>query len=530
MRKQFLIFIAFMLLGSCRSIKKHNEQITKLHAVEDLKRDINLVYNQLKKNHPKLYQYTTKQVLDFKFDSLKTTIITPITSRAFYKKVSPVVAEIKQGHISVGSVNKRYTRKERKYLKEHKFEFYDLDFEYLDTKLWVVGNRGKDSTIIGDEVFKIENELASDLIENFKTRFASDGYNQTLYNRAVGKNFSTFYFKDKGFLDSLKIVFKRKDSLYFKAFYHILKEEKAIKNDSIKPKTPVKLIKLEKRENRLKAKRMRKEDRKRGFIPFKKEYTRNFDFIGKDSSVAYMNLRSFSNGNYKKFYKEVFEELDSLKTETLILDLRDNGGGRIAEIDYLYSFLTNENYKFIEPSEVCSRFSYFNSLMSNTSPFLIKASAIVFSPLIVAQNVLKTKKRDGVIYYNMRFSKEKKPNKLNYKGQLYVITNGNSFSASSLLSTHLQANSRAVFIGEETGGAYNGCVAGIYKIYKMPTSKLNIRMGLMQVEAPYKQMPDGFGVKPDVDIIPTIKDRNLNSDPEIEWILNTIELGKNITN
>ena len=27
------------------------------------------------------------------------------------------------------------------------------------------------------------------------------------------------------------------------------------------------------------------------------------DFIGKDSVIAYMKIRSFSNGNYKKFYK-----------------------------------------------------------------------------------------------------------------------------------------------------------------------------------------------------------------------------------
>ncbi|GAL61591.1 hypothetical protein JCM19300_1414 [Algibacter lectus] len=36
--------------------------------------DIDRVYNQLKKHHPNLYQYTSKTDLDFKFDSLKRAI------------------------------------------------------------------------------------------------------------------------------------------------------------------------------------------------------------------------------------------------------------------------------------------------------------------------------------------------------------------------------------------------------------------------------------------------------------------------
>ncbi|MBP0903595.1 S41 family peptidase [Mariniflexile gromovii] len=530
MKKQGLLLIVLMLLMSCGSIKKYNEHITQLHSVEDLRRDVDKVYKQLQQNHPKLYQYTTKEVLDFKFDSLKTAITAPITSRDFYKKLSPVVAQIKQGHISLGSVSKRYTKKEKKALKTRKFEFYDLDFEYLDDKLWVVGTKGKDSTVIGNEVFKIDNELATDLAKQYKTQFASDGYNQTLHNRALGNSFSIFYYKDKGFLDSLKIEFKQKDSLFTKTFRRILKDDKVKKNDSIARIVAKKSTKEEKQQNRLEAKKKRKEHKKRGYIASKKEYTRNFDFIGTDSAVAYMKIRAFSNGNYKKFYKESFKVLDSLKTKNLILDLRDNGGGRIAEVDYLYSYLTDNEYVFLAPVEVNSRFPYLKYLLSNGNPTVLKVFGVLstIEPATLAFQYLKTKKKDGKIYFKMKYNKIRKPKNLNYKGQLYVITNGNSFSASSLLSTHLKANNRAVFVGEETGGAYNGCVAGIYKIYEMPTSKLKIRMGLMQIEAPYKQTPDGYGVKPDIEILPNIEDRNLHKDPELDWILNTINTNEKL--
>lgn len=520
MIKQVLFLFVLMFLISCGSIKKYNGHITKLHSVEDLRSDVDAVHSQLVKHHPKLYQYTNKQVLDFKFDSLKMAITEPITSREFYKQLALVVAQIKQGHISVGSVSKRYTKKERKALKKRPFEFYDLDFEYLNDKLWVIGNRGKDSTNIGLEVYKIDNELATNLVRAFKSRIGSDGYNQTLHNRVVGKNFSTFHFKEKGFSDSLKIEFKQKDSLVTKVFRRVLKEEKGSKNNSLASIKPKKLSKKEKQENRLKVKKKRKENRKRGYITSKNEYTRNLNFIGKDSTVAYMKIRSFTNGDYRRFYKESFKTLDSLKTKNLVIDLRDNGGGRVSEIDYLYSFLTNKRYKLIETSEVNSRSPYLKSVMSNTTSLLTKVSHAIISPIILAYDLIKTKKIDGKIYYNLGFSKEKSPKKLHYDNQLYVITNGNSFSASSLISTHLKANNRAFFVGEETGGAYNGCVAGVFKTYQMPNSKLKIRIGLMQIEAPFKQMPDGFGIKPDMEILPILENRIQHKDPELDWILN----------
>jgi C-terminal processing protease CtpA/Prc len=111
---------------------------------------------------------------------------------------------------------------------------------------------------------------------------------------------------------------------------------------------------------------------------------------------------------------------------------------------------------------------------------------------------------------------------MHYNGKMYVLINGNSFSASSLISTHLKANNRAIFVGEETGGAYNGTVAGIFKNYQLPNTKIKVRMGLMQIEAPQKQSPDGYGIKPDITILPKLTDRQLNIDTELDWILKDI--------
>ncbi|PKQ46306.1 S41 family peptidase [Confluentibacter flavum] len=526
--KNVMLFISFLLLlASCKSVKNYNAQITNLHAVADLQKDVDKLYSQLQKHHPRLYQYSSKEILDFKFDSLKNAITEPMDSREFYKKLAPVVSYVKQGHISVGSANKRYTRKESKKLKKQKFEFYDLDFDYQQSKLWVKGNKGKDSSIVGSEVVKIENDSISNLIRAYKNRFSSDGYNATLHDRSVGRYFSSFYFKDKGFMDSLQISFKKNDSIFTKTFKRILKDDSTKKVDSNAVSKPIKLTKSEKKASKLAIKQKRKFNKKHGFIAETKNYTRNFRFMEADSTVAYMNLRSFTNGPYRKFYRKSFQKLDSAKTKHLVLDLRNNGGGRISEINYLYSYLATKEYQFLEDSEVNSRTPFLTAAMSNTTPNSLKALSGMVSPLVVIHNLIKTKKRDGKLYYRFKYTKLKSPKPNHFTGDMYVLINGNSFSASSLISTHLQATKRAVFVGEETGGAYNGTVSGIYKIYELPNTKLKVRMGLMHVDAPYKQTPDGYGVKPDVTILPTWEDVFLKKDVELDWVLNSINEKEN---
>lgn len=523
MKKAFLFVIVLCVLMSCRSVKSHNEQITKLHAVIDLRNDIDKVYKQLQRHHPRLYQYTPKEVLDFKIDSLKAAILKPINSRDFYKELAPVLTHVRQGHVSLGSANKRYTKKERKLILKRKFGFYNLDFEYLEDKLWVKNTRGKDSIIVGCEVVKIDDDLVTDLIRIYKTRFASDGFNTTLYNGFVGRHFANFYFKDKGFRDSLILTFRDENVVFSKIFRRVLKKEKHKKKDSATFVKPKRKTKIEKKASRLASKKKRKLGKKQGYISKTKKYTRNFRLIEEDSTVAYMKLRSFTNGNYKRFYKESFAKLKANKTKYLILDLRDNGGGRIAEINYLYSYLTLTDYTFLEGSEVNSRLPFLKMLMSNTTPNSLKVLSAILSPVLVVQNLLKTKKEDGKLYYKFKYTRESQAKPLHFTGDIYVLINGSSFSASSLISTHLKANKRAVFVGEETGGAYNGTVAGIYKIYELPTSKLKIRMGLMHVDAPFKQAPDGYGVKPDIEILPTLTDLKLKKDRVLDWVLTTIK-------
>jgi len=351
--QRILYFLSIcLLLFSCTSVKTYNEQIAINHTTRNLKKDVDFAYKNLKKLHPKLYQYISKPKLDFKFDSLKKTIIKPLSSQQFYEKIAPVIAEVRQGHISVNPPLRRFNSKERKLLNKKKFEFYELDFEYLNDNLWIVNTRGADSTIVGTKAVKINGEDVNKLFNKYKKLFSSDGYNKTFQNRIIATRFSGFYYRDKGFLDSLTLTLVKKDSLFTKVFRRIAKDsvQGKKKNDSVQKK-PKKLTELEKKNLKLKQKEKREKNYINGFEKARNRYTRNFNFTGKDSSIAIMKIRGFGNGNYKKFYQKSFAEIDSFKTKYLILDLRDNTGGRLDEIDKLYAYLTDKNYQLIEKAK-----------------------------------------------------------------------------------------------------------------------------------------------------------------------------------
>ncbi len=523
MRNTIVFVFTLLFFVQCGSIKRHNSHLHELISVEKLISDVDFTYTKLKKLHPHLYWYISKKELDYKFDSLKSTITAPMLPLDFYKKLSPVVASVRQGHLIVYPPTKLYTKKELKALKKKGTgPFSQFDYELINEKLYVVKNKSYDKSIKpGTEVVAVNGINAVALIQKNYNYYSSDGYNTTFKTRNAGKHFSSFFTTEYGIKDSIQFNFKSNDSLKTITIRRKKEDTIAKLEEEIKKK----LSSFDKE----KSKELRRKKRIQGYNPDEKNYNRNLHFLEKDSSVAIMKIRGFKKGGYRTFYKESFNKISKYKSNTLVLDLRGNGGGRLTEIVHLYSYLADSTFVFLDKSEVVSKSSLFNGAYMHGGSVPVKTLKILFSPIMYGYLLLTVKKEENGKNYYATHTRVHKLNQNAFKGKIYVLISGGSFSASSIISSALHVSKRAFFVGEETGGSYNGTVAGFMPRVKLPNSKMKIRTGIMLMASKFKSAKDGRGIFPDMEIIPSIEDRVIAVDPELEWVLKEIKSGQQNT-
>jgi len=481
-----IVILTGLLSASCVSVKKYNENIYVTRTEKDLKKDVNYLHKKLQKLHPNLYWYITKQELDYKFDSLKTTITAPMTSNEFYYKISPLLASIRQGHNGMFPLVEKTPKKERKVYKETSLLSL-FEYELFDNKLYIVKNNSADTSIqIGSEVISINNITPQEIYKNFVNSFVADGYIETHFPKMFGSKFVAFH----QFYNT-KIL---RDSALYQLKY----------NDTI---TEHRIVRTKKNT--------------------KTEKTETLDYIEADSSIALMTIREFDMF-YRSFYKKSFEQLRSANTQALIIDLRNNGGGVADNIQTLYAYLTDTSYYLMSKAEVVSKTSLlrYDGVLKKPSIGRIILSPVLLPIVFIDKcNIFfKTKKEDGKYYYQTKPSKLRQHNPLHFNGEVYVLINGRTFSASCILSSNLHGAKRATFVGEETGGAYNGCVALKFFSFKLPKSKLSGRLGLATVKPFYQTDTEGRGIMPDMEILPTLEDRINGNDPELNATLDLIRL------
>lgn len=494
------------MLSSCSSIRRHNEQRASCIPPEQLKEDVDFAYSKLQQMHPQLYWYIPKKELELKFDSLKQTINEPLTPLQFYFKLQPVIAGIREGHLSLRIPRKKFTKKEIKTLEHKKGLFSRFEYYISGDQMYITENRDSIEHIQpGTEILSINHIPVSEYIKKYRNLISSDGYNTTFQPYFLKDLFFNYYTAENGLADRAIL-----ETLY-RGEKHTYTLSRESKSDSD----------LEKDKEMNKRTQERKLN---DYVAASNSYNRSFKFLDKDSTVAYIKVKSFSREYSDEFYKKTFAKIKKAKSDYLIIDVRNNYGGSLYEINNLYSYLTNKPFTLIKPSQVTSRdiplrTNYFRK--SNPLDYAIKS--ISYPSYFFAQ-AFSTYKKDGKVFYKMKADKPTKPNKEAFHGKVFVLINGGSFSASSIITAKLKNDKRATLVGEETGGANDGTVAGFYSYQKLPNSEIRFPIGLLLVQPNIDFSDTKKGVTPDIEIKENLQDIIDKKDPQLDWIRN--EIGK----
>lgn len=526
-QKLLLFFIVVVLFSNCKSVKQYNYELSQPISVAKLQKDIDYTQRKLNRLYPNLHGYISKENLDFKFDSIRNIVNKPMTSKEFFFVISPVIASVRQGHMTMSPVLPKFTKKESKRLKKAgDGPMSQFIYEWENEKLFITQNKSANKKIkVGSEVISVKGIQPQAIYNKYKKSLVSDGFNTTYIRKSFSKRYTTFMTNEIGINDSLKFVFKERDSVFEQT---ISRFKKDIKSDS-KVKTKVKAVDsvkvaVKKPIDKKKLKAESKFNKIYGYNKLFNEYAKSIKFFQSDSSVAVLRVKNFSDGIHKKAYKAIFDSIKKKNIKNLIIDIRDNPGGKVADAVDLYSHLTNKEFIILQPAIVTSKTSLFKLGLFRNIPKLSYPFAAVFYPFYMGFSYFRTTKNsDGTYQYKLVGSKKRLNAENYFDGKIYVLINGGSFSASCILSSSLKANPNVTFVGEETGGAFNGTVAGIMPVVDLPNSKIPLRLGLMDIKTVNQTNVDGRGIFPDVEIPLTVNDKVKNKDPQLDWILDDIK-------
>ena len=167
----------------------------------------------------------------------------------------------------------------------------------------------------------------------------------------------------------------------------------------------------------------------------------------------------------REFYRESFEAMNESGTKSLILDLRDNGGGEDELGKLLLSYLLDEPFKYYDDLVINARQFSFQKYCNRTEP--LPADLLEVQP-------------DGkyrmVKHPNWGMQQPSKPS---FHGKVLILINGGSFSTTSEFLSHAHFHKRATFIGEESGGGYYGNTSGPSLRLTLPHTNVQLGVPLM---------------------------------------------------
>jgi hypothetical protein len=465
MNRSFCVFAVMVcwIFISCTASKKNYSPSSK-YSKEVLQQDYILLRNILEKKHPAIYWYTPKDSMDWYFDKYYHSINDSMNELQFaWQVLAPLVQKIHCGHTSV-SFSKDYV----KWIKGKRFSSFPLYVKVWNDTMAVIGNlNNKDSIFKRGTLITSVNGLSNkDIIKYMFNYLPQDGYETNANYIRMSANFP-YYHRNifglsksyrVGYIDSLGIP-----QMAIVPLFTVAKD--TTKKDSLAKKVPKPKIP---KENKL------------------LEY-RSLE-IDSSGKFAVMTLNGFTKGHLRSFFRRSFKKLRAKNIGHLVLDMRNNGGGKVGLSTLLTKYISRRPFKVADTVYTVSH---------SLSPYTKYVKGKFFNNIELF--FASRKKNDGKYHLGLLERKLYKPKKdLHYNGNVYVLTNGPTFSAAALFCNAVKGQPDIKLVGEVTGGGWYGNSGIMIPDITLPNTHLRVRLPLFKLVQYNHVEKNGTGVFPDV--------------------------------
>ena len=457
--------------SSCSSSYK-NYNPNKKFSRHELQQDYTLLKKILEKKHPALYWYTPKDKMNFYFDSLYNNIADSMTELQYgWQVIAPLTQKIHCGHTTFGMSKNWY-----RYIKDKRIPSFPLYVKTWSDTMVVLANLNKKDSVIkkGTIITSINSLSVKTLQQQMFQYLPTDGFANNVNCLRLSSNFPAYHRNIYGIFNNYRVGYIDSNGL-----------EKTILmpmwtpaiDTSKKPKPAI----------------------TKTWQQLKQERIASYRSLEIDTAIstAVFTLNTFSTGGGKhlrRFINRSFKKLREDSVKNMIIDLRSNGGGNVDMYALLTKYIRNKPFKMADTTyAVCKNlFPYTRHI---TSGFFTNIGFLFMTH----------KRKDGYYhfgFYERHFYQPKRKN--HFDGNVYVLINGPTFSASTLFCNAVKGQPNVTLAGEETGGGWHGNSGILIPDITLPNTKLKVRLPLFKI-VQYNHVPkNGSGVVPDIYIPPTV--------------------------
>lgn len=465
--------------------------------VEDYLDDLSIYRTIMETMHTGMYLYTSKEDFDVLFKNAQERIKNKEIqdTREFLWEISHIHEKIHCGHSTI-SVNPRMFPRS---ILEDKI-FFPIPVIFINDKLIVAQdfNRVKK----GSTILAINNIPVEELTKALFDITSSDGYNITGKYHQVAENFPFKYYLVYGKQSSFHLTIMP----YMKTTRTSITIQAVPFTETVSTPPSQKHISAEKNNPLF-----------------------NIRYLNKDTAL--LTIHSFYTGGGKEakkffnFLKKTFKKIKKKKIMYLILDIRDNEGGDDGNDIELASYLIDKPFREdkyrklrttqlpLYPEYLHPTWYQFMNIPQDTPPDQIKETI---------QKELApsfTKGKDGMYYLKEKYILKRKPKKNRFTGEVFVLISGKVFSGGALFSGLIRDKTKAVFIGQETGGGYYRHTGSIPFIYTLPHSRIAFSLFVVINEQNVERhlVPNGRGIIPQKEVYLSIEDYMQGKDTVLEY-------------
>jgi hypothetical protein len=481
--KHILLSIFCLVCAGKQAIaQKPYSAMAKKYAPAQLREDATLFSSVVMAMHPAIGIYQPREYYSGLFGRFIDSLEDSLTEKEFRLKLKLVADELHCGHTEI-----LYSQAYFREIKRAHQKYSPYVFIPVGSKVFLLANLNKaPDTLLrkGTEISRINGVSVDSMLRHAKRFISSDGYNQSAKEHYIQLGFNNYYTGLFGRPDTFSVDYTDGNSL------------KNVKYAAFRPKS-MPTLPLGPKEDSLMTRY------KRAGIGYR--------FLDTEKKTMLMRIRKFSSVGEARAYRKIFRKLRKKKSTNLVIDLRSNGGGSLINTYRLLSYLIDEPRTQTLRTFI-RRYPYKRYTRGN---MWFRFTRLVYT---IAGKKRTVNDTDDFIYTI-------KPSRRNhFNGKIFVLINGGSFSASSLVAAYLKDTQRATFIGEETGGAIEGCNAGITPYYKLPHTKLRVRVPAFRIVHDVSPQITGKGILPDYRTEYTFRDIVSRNDLELRKVKELLQI------